>query len=37
VFISGAAGVVGSLAGQIAKIKECRVLGSDEKAAHLRQ
>jgi NADPH-dependent curcumin reductase CurA len=38
VFISGAAGAVGSLAGQIAKIKGCRVLGSagsDEKVAHL--
>ena len=38
VFISGAAGAVGSLAGQIAKIKNCRVLGSagsDEKVAHL--
>jgi NADPH-dependent curcumin reductase CurA len=28
VFISGAAGAVGSLVGQIAKIKECRVVGS---------
>jgi NADPH-dependent curcumin reductase CurA len=38
VFISGAAGAVGSLAGQIARIKGCRVLGSagsDEKVAHL--
>jgi len=39
VFVSGAAGAVGSLAGQIAKIKGCRVLGSagtDEKVAHLK-
>ncbi|MGE0623820.1 MAG: NADP-dependent oxidoreductase [Pseudomonadales bacterium] len=28
VFVSGAAGAVGSIAGQIAKIKGCRVLGS---------
>ncbi len=38
VFVSGAAGAVGSLAGQIAKVKGCRVLGSaggDEKVAHL--
>ncbi|TVS18050.1 MAG: NADP-dependent oxidoreductase [Gammaproteobacteria bacterium] len=38
VFVSGAAGAVGSLAGQIAKIKGCRVLGSagsDEKVRHL--
>jgi len=39
VFVSGAAGAVGSLAGQIARIKGCRVLGSagsDEKVAWLR-
>ncbi len=38
VFVSGAAGAVGSLAGQIARVKGCRVLGSagsDEKVAHL--
>ncbi len=38
VFISGAAGAVGSLVGQIAKIKGCRVVGSagtDEKVEHL--
>ena len=38
VMISGAAGAVGSVAGQIAKIKECKVfgiVGSDEKANHL--
>ncbi|MEQ9003674.1 MAG: NADP-dependent oxidoreductase [Pseudomonadales bacterium] len=38
VFVSGAAGAVGSLAGQIARIKGCRVLGSagsDDKVAHL--
>ncbi len=28
VFVSGAAGAVGSIVGQIAKIKDCRVLGS---------
>jgi hypothetical protein len=28
VFVSGAAGAVGSLVGQIAKIKGCRVVGS---------
>ena len=28
VFVSGAAGAVGSVVGQIAKIKECRVIGS---------
>lgn len=38
VFVSGAAGAVGSLVGQIAKIKGCRVVGSagsDEKVKHL--
>lgn len=38
VFVSGAAGAVGSLVGQIAKIRGCRVLGSagsDEKVAYL--
>lgn len=38
VFISGAAGVVGSTVGQIAKIKECRVVGtagSDKKCKYL--
>jgi NADPH-dependent curcumin reductase CurA len=39
VFVSGAAGAVGSLAGQIARIKGCHVIGSagsDEKVAWLR-
>jgi NADPH-dependent curcumin reductase CurA len=39
VVVSGAAGAVGSIAGQIAKIKGCRVVGfagSDEKIAWLR-
>ena len=39
VVVSGAAGAVGSLAGQIAKIKGCRVVGiagADEKIAWLR-
>ena len=39
VFVSGAAGAVGSIAGQIAKIKDCRVLGSaggPEKVSLLR-
>ncbi len=38
VFVSGAAGAVGSLAGQIARIRGCRVLGSaggPAKVAHL--
>src|SRR3990170_3440421 len=40
VFVSGAAGAVGSVAGQIAKLKWCRVIGSagsDEKVAWLRE
>jgi NADPH-dependent curcumin reductase CurA len=39
VFVSAAAGAVGSVAGQVAKIKGCRVVGSagsDEKVAWLR-
>ena len=39
VVISGAAGAVGSIAGQIAKIKGCKVVGiagSDEKVNHLK-
>ncbi len=38
VFVSAAAGAVGSVAGQIARIKQCRVIGScgsDEKVAYL--
>ena len=38
VFVSGAAGAVGSVVGQIAKIKGCRVIGSagtDEKVAYV--
>jgi NADPH-dependent curcumin reductase CurA len=38
IFISGAAGAVGSLVGQIAKIKDCRVVGSaggEDKADYL--
>ena len=38
VFVSGAAGAVGSVVGQIAKIKRCRVVGSagsDEKIAYI--
>ena len=40
VYVSGAAGAVGSLAGQIAKLKGCRVIGSAgsaEKVAWLRE
>ena len=40
VFVSGAAGAVGSLAGQIAKIRGCRVIGSagsDDKVTYLTQ
>lgn len=40
VVVSGAAGAVGSVVGQIAKIKNCRVVGiagSDEKTAYLRE
>ena len=40
VFVSGAAGAVGSVAGQIAKLKGCRVIGSagsPEKVAWLRE
>ena len=40
VFVSGAAGAVGSIAGQIARIKGCRVLGSAgsaEKVAWLKE
>lgn len=39
VLVSGAAGAVGSIVGQIAKIKGCRVVGiagSDEKVAYLK-
>jgi NADPH-dependent curcumin reductase CurA len=39
IFISGAAGAVGSVAGQLAKLRECRVIGSagsEEKAKFLR-
>ncbi|MFK7913335.1 MAG: NADP-dependent oxidoreductase [Pseudomonadales bacterium] len=39
VFVSGAAGAVGSLAGQIAKVKGARVIGSagsDDKVRHLQ-
>jgi hypothetical protein len=40
VFVSAAAGAVGSVVGQIAKIKNCRVIGScgsDEKVEYLKQ
>jgi NADPH-dependent curcumin reductase CurA len=40
VFISGAAGIIGSTVGQIAKIKGCRVVGtagSDEKCRYLTE
>lgn len=40
VFVSGAAGAVGAIVGQIAKIKGCRVVGSagtDEKVAYLTE
>jgi NADPH-dependent curcumin reductase CurA len=40
VFVSGAAGAVGSVAGQIAKLKGCRVIGSagtSEKVAWVRE
>jgi NADPH-dependent curcumin reductase CurA len=37
VFISGAAGAVGSVAGQIAKLKGCRVLGSAGGPEKVRQ
>ena len=40
IFISGAAGAVGSMAGQLAKVRGCRVIGSagsDEKVKLLRE
>jgi len=40
IFISGAAGAVGTVAGQLAKLRGCRVIGSagsDEKVAFLKQ
>ena len=39
VFVSGAAGAVGSVAGQVFKLMGCRVIGSagsDEKVAHVK-
>jgi NADPH-dependent curcumin reductase CurA len=36
IFISGAAGAVGSMAGQLAKLKGCRVIGSTGSAEKVR-